>query len=289
LTGNPAPSPSRGQRFAGLIASILLTLPQRASVLFRPLYWWYERRLDHRLHADARLPEHLGLILDGNRRFARAEGLAANLGHSIGAQKAYDVLDWCLEVGIAHVTLWVFSTDNASRDDAEVAHLYNLFAAEARRMAEDPRIHRNRVKVRVIGDLSAFPERARQSLANLEAVTADYRGMQLYMAMGYGGREEILTATRQALRKKSVEGMTLEEAVQALTVDDISRHLYAAPCPDPDFIIRTSGEIRLSGFLLWQSAYSEYYFCDVYWPAFRKVDFLRALRSYQLRQRRFGR
>jgi short-chain Z-isoprenyl diphosphate synthase len=255
----------------------------------RPLYWAYQERLERKLVTDGRVPAHLGLILDGNRRFAKALGLDASTGHSMGADTAYDVLEWCADIGIPRVTLWMFSSDNHGREPHEVEALYRLFAEHAERMAHDPRIVRRRVRIRVIGDLSGFPQHVREALDRLEAATADYDGLQLYLAIGYGGREEIMAAMRKALQAKAAAGMALEQATESLCVADISAHLYAAPCPDPDFIIRTSGEVRLSGFMLWQSVYSEFYFCDVYWPAFRKIDFLRAMRNFQQRQRRFGR
>lgn len=266
-------------------------LPALLSVsrsLARPLYWWYERLLEGRVRGEQRLPNHLGLILDGNRRFARTLGMDTHLGHNLGAHKAYEVLEWCLELGIPHLTIWVFSTDNRGRDEEEVGHLLRLFAEEAARMVHDPRIHRHRVRIRMIGAIDDFPQNVQGALANLEAATAHYDGMLLNVAIGYGGREEIAQSVRRLLRSKAEEGVGLAELASTLSVEDIGTHLYTAGTPDPDFIIRTSGEVRLSGFLLWQSAYSEYYFCDVYWPGFRKVDFLRALRSFQRRSRRFG-
>jgi short-chain Z-isoprenyl diphosphate synthase len=254
-----------------------------------PLYWWYEKLLYRQLREHGSLPAHLGLILDGNRRYARAHGMATERGHSIGAEKAQQVIEWCAKLGVPNVTLWVFSSDNKSRDEAEVAYLYRLFARQAREMAVDARIHKHRVRVRVIGEIDQLPDDVRQSFADLQNLTDHYDGLQLYIALAYGGREEIMAATRKALRAKVAAGLSLEQAADSLSVDDVSAHLYAPSCPDPDFIIRTSGEVRLSGFLLWQSAYSEYYFCDVYWPEFRRVDFLRALRAFQQRQRRFGR
>lgn len=268
----------------------------RLTVLWRrlrqltlaPLYWGYERRLEAHVRTRA-LPHHLGVILDGNRRYARALGLPATAGHLIGARKVEALIEWCAQLGIPRVTIWVFSTDNRGRDEDELRILYRLLADQARRMAGDPRLHNQRIRVRTIGDLSALPPDVRQSFAELERSTAGYDGLQLYVAVGYGGREEIMSAVRRALRAKERQGQTLAEAAQSLSVEDISAHLYAAPCPDPDFIIRTSGEVRLSGFLLWQSVYSEFYFCDVFWPEFRRLDFLRALRAFQQRQRRFGR
>lgn len=253
----------------------------------RPLYWWYERRLLDQVRRGT-LPHHLGLILDGNRRFARRLGLDASLGHELGVEKVREMLEWCLELGIPTVTLWVFSTDNFKRDSGEVEHLLELFVREARRLAEDPRTHAHRLRVKAIGRLDQFPETVQRAFADLEASTAGYDGLLLQIAIGYGGREEIVDAVRSLLHQAALQGRTLEQLAAEIGADDISRYLYTASTPDPDFIIRTSGEVRLSGFLLWQAAYSEYYFTDVLWPGLRKIDFLRALRSYQARERRLG-
>lgn len=253
------------------------------------LLWGYEQRLGRDVRAHNRLPRHLGLILDGNRRFARASGMQREMGHSFGADKAHEVLQWCLELGIPAATIWVLSTDNTSRDPDELAHILTLLEREARNLATDPRIHANRVRVRAIGQHSGFPPQVLTALKDLEEKTAAYDGMRLNIAVGYGGREEIVDAVKLHLTQQAQEGRSLLDVVQTLTPEHIRAHLYAADIPDPDFIIRTSGEIRLSGFMLWQSVYSEYYFCDVYWPGFRRVDFLRALRDFQGRERRFGR
>ncbi|WP_026332566.1 isoprenyl transferase [Deinococcus apachensis] len=252
------------------------------------LLWGYEQRLAREVGAHGRLPRHLGLILDGNRRFARASGLQREMGHTFGADKAHEVLQWCLELGIPTVTIWVLSTDNVSRAPEELAHILSLLEREARNLATDPRIHANRVRVRAIGQHHDFPGHVLDALRELEARTAGYDGMLLNIAVGYGGREEIVDAVKQHLAGQAAQGHTLPEVIETLRPEHISAHLYTAGVPDPDFIIRTSGEIRLSGFMLWQSVYSEFYFCDVYWPGFRRVDFLRALREFQGRERRFG-
>ncbi|GGR68910.1 isoprenyl transferase [Deinococcus seoulensis] len=253
------------------------------------LLWGYEQRLAREVTDHGHLPRHLGLILDGNRRFARASGIQREMGHSFGADKAHEVLQWCLELGIPAATIWVLSTDNASRDPAELAHILGLLEKEARNLATDPRIHANRVRVRAIGQHDGFPPQVLAALKDLEEKTAQYDGMRLNIAVGYGGREEIVDAVKRHLHEQQQAGLSLAQAAADLSPEHISAHLYAADIPDPDFIIRTSGEIRLSGFMLWQSVYSEYYFCDVYWPGFRRVDFLRALRDFQGRDRRFGR
>jgi short-chain Z-isoprenyl diphosphate synthase len=198
-------------------------------------------------------------------------------------------LEWCLKLKIPTVTIWVFSTDNFNRSQFEVEGLMQLFVREAKRMAKDPRIHTNKVRVRVIGRRERFPPKVLEALEELEKATQQHSGMLLNIAMGYGGREEIIDAVKSLLLEAAQTGKSPEELATELDMHHISERLYTAGVPDPDFIIRTSGEIRLSGFLLWQSAYSEYYFCDVFWPAFRKVDFLRAVRDYQRRERRFGR
>lgn len=252
------------------------------------LLWGYEQRLAREVVQHGKLPRHLGLILDGNRRFARAAGVQNEIGYEFGVDKAHEVLQWCLELGIPAATIWVLSTDNIARDPELVGHLMQIFDREARNLARDPRIHANHVRVRAIGQHQGFPDHVLDALNELEEKTAHYNGMRLNIAVGYGGREEIVDAVKAHLQSQLAGGKTLEEVAGELTPEDISAHLYTADTPDPDFIIRTSGEIRLSGFMLWQSVYSEYYFCDVYWPGFRRVDFLRALRDFQGRERRFG-
>lgn len=259
------------------------------DTLTRPLYWLYERQLLQTVQAQRRLPKHIGIIMDGNRRFARSIGLDVRAGHNYGADKAREVLDWCLDLGIPHVTLWGFSKDNRNRTAEEVTHLHQLFAEQARELIDDERLHRNRVRVQIIGELGDFPEESREALREMEEATRDYGGMRLNVALGYGGREEIVTAVQNLLAEKQRQGVALEELARTLDAGEIGRHLYTAGMPDPDFVIRTSGEVRLSGFLLWQTAYSEFYFCDAFWPDFRKIDFLRALRHFQARERRFGR
>lgn len=259
------------------------------NALSRPLYWLYERRLVKAIRAGGRLPRHIGIIMDGNRRFARAVGLDAKAGHDHGAEKAREVLDWCLELGITHVTLWGFSTDNRGRPPDEVAHLHALFAQQARELLTDEKLHANRVRVRIIGDTSDFPEDAKQALRAMEEATKDYDNLHVNVALGYGGREEIIDAVNKLLLARLAAGETLESVAGNVCAEELTAHLYTAGMPDPDFVIRTSGEIRLSGFMPWQTAYSEFYFCDANWPEFRKVDFLRALRDFQARERRYGR
>lgn len=256
--------------------------------LSAPIYWLYERRLEARLRRGP-LPKHIGIIMDGNRRFARMAHVGVLEGHDVGASKAHEVLDWCLQLGIPHVTLWGFSSDNRSRSAEEVVHLHHLFAEQARTLATDPRLTRHRVRVRVIGDVSSFSQEARDALADIEAQTAHHDGMHLNLALGYGGREEIVAAVRRLLNSRAEAGADLSDVADEIDAGAIGEHLWTAGLPDPDFVIRTSGEVRMSGFLLWQTVYSEFYFCDAFWPDFRRLDFLRALRSFQARERRYGR
>jgi short-chain Z-isoprenyl diphosphate synthase len=240
----------------------------------RFLYFLYERRLLKQVRRGA-LPRHIGIILDGNRRHGRARGLV-------------EPHDWCGELGILVVTLWVFSTENFQRPSAEVSGIFSAVAAKLTALAKDPAIHRRRVRVRAIGRLSSLPESVMTAIGTAEKATASYDGMELNIAVAYGGRQEITDAVKVLLADMAADGVGLSDAVAAVTPEAIATRLYTAGLPDPDLIIRTSGEIRLSGFLLWQSAHSEFYFTDVLWPAFRRIDFLRAIRAYQERHRRFG-
>ncbi|HHO55230.1 MAG TPA: di-trans,poly-cis-decaprenylcistransferase [Trueperaceae bacterium] len=254
----------------------------------KPLYWYYEKRLLNEVTKAKTLPNHIGIIMDGNRRFAKSIGLDVKAGHDYGAKKARAVLDWCVELGIQHVTIWGFSSENKGRAEDEVDHLHSIFTQQAKMLIDDQKLHENKIKVRIIGDIESFPTETKQALAKMEAATKDYSGMSLNVALGYGGREEIVAAVQSLLKEKIKAGMTSQEIAEQVSIAEIEQHLYTAGIPDPDFVIRTSGEIRLSGFLLWQTAYSEFYFVDANWPDFRKLDFLRAIRNYQARERRFG-
>jgi short-chain Z-isoprenyl diphosphate synthase len=279
-------SQGRLQPMSDAPASLKSQLVRAAQSAMRPIYALYEQRLETAVRGSP-MPKHIGLILDGNRRFARALGLDGKAGYEFGVDKAHEVLGWCLELNIPAATIWVLSTDNfTKRGQDEVQHLMGLFEREARNLAKDPRIHGNRVRVRAIGRHDLFPEDVLASLRDLENATAHYDGMSLNIAVGYGGREEIVDAVKKLLSSQPEK--TPEQIAALLEPDHIGQHLYTADLPDPDFIIRTSGEIRLGGFMLWQSAYSEYYFCEANWPDFRRIDFLRALRAYQARDKRLG-
>jgi short-chain Z-isoprenyl diphosphate synthase len=252
------------------------------------LYRVYERRLAADLRRRGGLPRHVGVILDGNRRWARELGMDSAVGHRRGAAQIDHLLAWARELGIPVVTLWLLSTENLlQRHPDELAELLQIIEEKVTQLARDAAPDGYRVVP--VGQLDALPERTREALAAAERVSRGHTGGTLHVAVGYGGREEIADAVRRLLGEYTDKGMELAEAGGRVTPDEIARHLYTAGVPDPDLIIRTSGEVRLSGFLLWQSAHAEYYFADTYWPDFRKVDFLRALRSYAQRQRRFGR
>ncbi|MGH8112263.1 MAG: polyprenyl diphosphate synthase [Rhodanobacteraceae bacterium] len=255
--------------------------------LLYPVYRSYERSLARDVAAGP-IPAHIGLILDGNRRYARGMGLEATLGHQFGVDKLRKVLEWCLDLSVRHVTVYVFSTENFNRPDAEVECLLDLFVRESAQLLQEPRLKSGRVRVKIIGQRERLPERVIAASEALELSTAGHDGMLLTFALAYSGREEITDAVKGLLAAAAAEGRSLESVVAGLKAEEIERYLYTGGTPDPDFIIRTSGEQRLSGFLIWQAAYSEFYFCDVLWPAFRRIDFLRAVRTYQSRDRRFG-
>lgn len=252
------------------------------------LYYLYERHLLKEVRRKP-IPRHVGIILDGNRRYAREQRLSDPLvAYQRGAQRLDDVLAWCEDLGIPMVTLWVFSTENLTRPPEEVNGLLSVVEKKLGQIAQDPRVHNRRLKVRAVGKLDLLPDRTLAAIRRAEAATAAYDQAVLTIAVAYGGRQEIADAVRALISDRAKRGEGIEAIIEGITQDEISRYLYTSDLPDPDLIIRTSGEVRLSGFLLWQSAYSEFYFCDVHWPAFRKIDFLRAIRSFQARDRRFG-
>ena len=250
------------------------------------LYALYERRLSRQLAAaDAQRPRHVALMLDGNRRWARDAGFTdVNTGHRVGAAKIEDLLGWCDEAGVEVVTLFLLSTDNLSRPADELEPLLEIIADVVDELSGPAA----RWRLRVVGALDLLPTSMAQRLSGAAARTVDRSGMQLNVAVGYGGRQEIADAVRKLLLQHAETGSSIEELAEVLDVDHIAAHLYTSGQPDPDLVIRTSGEQRLSGFLLWQSAHSEFWFCEAYWPEFRRVDFLRAIRAYAQRERRFG-
>jgi short-chain Z-isoprenyl diphosphate synthase len=249
------------------------------------LYSLYERRLGRELRNVAERPRHVAVMLDGNRRWARDAGLLdVNDGHRAGAAKISDMLAWCEEARVEVVTLWLLSTDNLNRPDDELRPLLEIIGDVVDELAGP----NGRWRLRVVGALDLLPPTMAERLSAAADRTAGRAGLELNVAVGYGGRQEIADAVRKLLLQHAESGTSIEELAEVLDVDHIAAHLYTSGQPDPDLVIRTSGEQRLSGFLMWQSAHSEFWFCDAYWPAFRKVDFLRALRDYAARHRRFG-
>ncbi|MGO4956539.1 isoprenyl transferase [Luteococcus sp. Sow4_B9] len=250
------------------------------------LYSTYETRLIAEIDKD-RLPRHVAVLADGNRRWARMNAPDQPLvaGYQAGADKLKDFVGWCDAAGIEVVTLWVLSPDNLKRStDEEVRPLLGVIEQLVVDLADD-----GRWPVQAVGDMSLLPPEMAATLERARQHSAQNEGMVVNVAIAYGGRHELRDAVRSLLKEEAAKGRTLEEVAESLEIDHIGGHLYTKGQPDPDLIIRTSGEQRLSGFLMWQSAHSEFYFCEALWPDFRRVDFLRALRSFSQRERRFGR
>jgi tritrans,polycis-undecaprenyl-diphosphate synthase [geranylgeranyl-diphosphate specific] len=249
-------------------------------------YKFYEKWLGYQI-TPGEMPEHVGIILDGNRRWGFEKYGDKLNGHLYGAKTGEDFLEWCLDLGIKTVTLYVFSTENFLRPEQEVSTILKIIEDEARKLITDERIHDHQVHVKAIGRLELLPESLRAVLAEVERVTAGYDQHYLNIAVAYGGRAEIVDAAKRIIdevKSGILDGSSVDE-------DMFTKYLYTShlPNPYPELIIRTSGEERLSGFLIWQAAYSEFVFLDVYWPEFRRIDLLRAVRTYQRRRRRFGR
>lgn len=247
------------------------------------MYAVYERRLAHKLDG-VQHPRHVGVILDGNRRWAKEAGLDSVHGHRAGARKIAEMLGWCEEAEVEVVTLWLLSTDNLNRTDEELQALMEIISGVVDELTSPGKPWR----VRIVGALDVLPTETAARLSAAALRTEGRGGMQVNVAVGYGGRREIADAVRKLLQQHAEAGTTIEELAEVLTVDHIAEHLYTSGQPDPDLLIRTSGEQRLSGFMLWQSAHSEFWFTEAYWPEFRRVDFLRALRDYAVRHRRYG-
>lgn len=246
------------------------------------VYGLYAHRVLNRLDEN-RLPRHVGVILDGNRRWATHHRSSSDVGHRAGAARIAEFLGWCEEAGVEVVTLWLLSTDNLQREAAELRPLLQIIDDTVQDLAD-----RGRWRIHPVGALDLLPAEFSASLKDADERTRDYGGLTVNIAVGYGGRQELVDAVRSLLQEHHGRGTSLDDLAQLLDVEHIADHLYTRGQPDPDLVIRTSGEQRLSGFLLWQSAHSEFYFCEALWPDFRRVDFLRALRAYSQRQRRYG-
>ncbi len=247
------------------------------------VYRAYVKRLEKEIKQFP-IPNHVAIIMDGNRRFADKIGIDTDTGHRKGKDKIEKVLDWAREIGVNILTVYAFSTENRTRQDGEIDELMELFKHSFTQAADDPRVHENRICMRAIGNVESLPDEVKEAIRYAEERTKDYDGFYFNIAVAYGSRQELVHAI-QEIARESAKGDLDPDTIDEKTV---SSFLYTSDFPDPELVLRTSGEVRLSNFLLWQLAYSELYFSDVYWPEFRKVDFYRAIRSYQQRKRRFG-
>ncbi len=234
---------------------------------------------------EAGVPQHVAVIMDGNRRFAWRKSIPAKIGHRMGKEKLEKMMDWVLELNIPYLTVYALSTENiTSRSKNELEILYGLYIEGLDDIRQDPRIHENKVKVKVIGHTELLPQNVIDAVDRAEADTAEYDDFTFTICLAYGSREEMVTAIRQIAADHASGKISLDEIDQK----EVSSRLYTGKIPDPDLVIRTSGEERISNFLLWQAAYSELYFTDVFWPLFSRRDFLKAIDTYQQRKRRFG-
>jgi tritrans,polycis-undecaprenyl-diphosphate synthase [geranylgeranyl-diphosphate specific] len=249
------------------------------------LYNLYEKRLESKILGGS-LPNHIAIILDGNRRWARFGLNGLKDGHLQGADRAEELLNWIHDLGIRITTLYVLSTENLDRSDDELKNIYSLLQHKLQRLYADSRIHKRQMKIKAIGNVKLLPDYLQDILLKLEKETAKYSSMFLNIAVAYGGQKELVDAIRQIALGVQTGGIKVEDIDEKV----IESFLYTShlPQPEPDLILRTSGEKRLSGFLIWQSAYSELVFMDVFWPEFRKIDLMRAIRTYQSRLRRYG-
>jgi tritrans,polycis-undecaprenyl-diphosphate synthase [geranylgeranyl-diphosphate specific] len=249
------------------------------------LYKIYEKYLESEIGKGG-APNHVAIVLDGNRRWARRHLYLPKVGHYKGADRVEDLIDWCNQLGIKIITLYALSTENLERKDEELEYLFDLIEQRLKKLLEDPKLHKFRMNVKAIGRIELLPERITSVLKKLEEVTHNYDNIYLNIAIAYGGQTELVDAVRK------VADMVKNGKLDANDIgkDVIESCLYTShlPQPEPDMILRTAGEQRLSGFLIWQSAYSELVFMDVFWPEFRKIDLMRAIRTYQRRKRRYG-
>jgi tritrans,polycis-undecaprenyl-diphosphate synthase [geranylgeranyl-diphosphate specific] len=250
------------------------------NILYRLYEWYITRDLK-----PEKMPKHVAIIMDGNRRYSKLQGnMDVVKGHEIGVDTLEKVLDWSIELGIEIITVYAFSTENFNRPPHEVEGLMKLFVKNFKRLVDHEKIHRNAVKVKVVGRTELIPESVREAIKEAEDATAHYDKRLFNIAIGYDGRLEIIDSIKKIIEQVQAGEITVDDVDEDL----VSQNLYTEGLADPNLIIRTSGEERLSGFLLWQSSYSELYFCETLWPELRKVDFVRAIRSYQERERRFG-
>lgn len=249
------------------------------------LYKIYSKKLEKEIR-NGDLPNHLALILDGNRRWAKKNLSMKNIGHWRGADAVENLLDWCEEFDIKIITLYALSAENLDRKDDELEYLYKLIKNRLEKLCEDPRIHRNKMRVKAIGRIELLPESIKEVLRRLDELTKNYNDHFLNIAIAYGGQDELVDAVKKIGDKLNQGRLKIDD----INKQEIESNLYTSHLPQssPDLILRTSGEKRLSGFLMWQSAYSELVFMDILWPEFRKIDLMRAIRTFQKRKRRLG-
>ena len=289
----------RGKRFGRRVDNVakrllkfrVFSIPAR-FVSNSWLAWSFVSRLD-RVRARRKrdrvsredLPQHVSIIMDGNRRFAWSLSLGTDIGHRHGKEKLKEVMDWVLDLGIPYLTVYALSTENlSSRDSDELEALFDLYVAGLDEIAQDEKIHSKEVKVRVVGRTEDLPERVNRAIENAQESTSQYSKFTFTVCLAYGGREEIVDAVKGIAADHASGSLALE----GIDTAEISNRLYDAEIPDPDLVIRTSGEERVSNFLLWQIAYSELYFTDIHWPSFSKSDLYDAIETYQMRRRRYG-
>lgn len=250
------------------------------NIIYKLYDWYISKDLD-----PNKMPKHVAIIMDGNRRYAKLQGNKNILkGHELGVDILENVLDWSIELGIEIITAYAFSTENFNRPESEVDGLMKLFVINFKRLVDHEKIHKNEVRVKVVGRTELLPDEVKEAIRDAEEATKHYNKRFFNLAIGYDGRLEIIDSIKKIIKDVEDGKITADDVDEEL----VSKNLYTEGIDDPNLIIRTSGEERLSGFLLWQSSYSELYFCETLWPELRKVDFLRAIRSYQARERRFG-
>lgn len=256
-----------------------------SEIVSNTAYSTYETKLEKEVFSSP-VPNHVAIIMDGNRRYAREilKEEDTNKGHEMGKRKLEEVLNWCIKTKVRTLTVYAFSTENFSREEEEVDFLLRLIKEMMISLGDDERVHRNKVRVRMIGDRSIIPDDLKEAIGYAEGRTKDYDAYHFNVAVAYGGRQEIINAVKCVAQEVKDGKLDIDD----ITEESISVKMYMSDEPDPDLVLRTSGELRLSNFLIWQMAYSELYFTDIYWPGFRYIDFLRAIRSYQQRNRRYG-
>ncbi|MHC1598742.1 MAG: polyprenyl diphosphate synthase [Candidatus Methanofastidiosia archaeon] len=253
------------------------------NILLSPIYRIYQRRLQEKVKNNA-MPIHIAFILDGNRRYAIRKGFDTFVGHQIGAKKVEELIGWCLDLDIKVITLYAFSIENFQRPKEEVKDIMGLLKIQFEKVMTNRNIHRKKVCVKALGKIDSLPDDVKASIKKAEDSTKEYDKYFLNICIAYGSRDEIIEAVR-SIAQKVEEGHLLP---QDITLETLRQYLFTEGVPDPDLIIRTGGESRLSNFMLFQAAYAELFFIDVYLPAFRKIDFLRIVRDYQKKERRYG-